>query len=84
MPSCLNCSDRFSETGVERFVGSSKGYWRSCHLATVHAPVGAAGRKGFGNGRGSGRFGFNRASTEHDTASEDGGLSTIVVGHLVL
>ena len=26
MPSCVDWGDRFSETGVERFVGSSKGY----------------------------------------------------------
>ena len=61
-----------------------RGIWGSCHSAAVDAPVGAAGRKGLGDGRRSGRFGFDGASTEHDTTGEDGGLSTIVVGHLVL
>jgi len=69
--------------GVERFVGSSKGYEeRSCHLASVSAPVGASGRKGLGNGGGSGRFGLDGTSTKHDTAGEDSRLSAIVVGHL--
>ena len=61
-----------------------RGIGGSCHLAAVHAPVGTAGRKGLGDGRRSRRFRFDGTSTEHDTASEDGGLSTIVVGHLVL
>jgi len=86
MPSCLDWGNRFSETGVEVFVGSSKEHERrSCRLAAVNAPVGgAAGRKGLGNGGGSGRFGLDGTSTEHNTAGEDGRLSTIVVGHLVL
>ena len=43
--------------GVERFVGSSKGYrGESCHLAADGTPVGAAGRKGIGNRGGSWRF----------------------------
>jgi len=56
---------------------------RSCHLAAVGAPVGAAGRKGFGNGGRSGRFGLC-GTAEHNTTGKDGGLSTIVVGDLVL
>lgn len=57
----------------------------SCgHLAAVGAPAGAGGRKGLGDGGTSGRFRLYWTSTEHDTASEDGGLSTIVVGDLGL
>jgi len=58
------------------------GEW--CHLAAVSAPVGAASRKGFGDGRGSGGFGRLGGTTEHDTAGEDGRLSAIIVGHLGL
>jgi len=54
----------------------------SCHLAAVSTPVGTGGRKGLGNGRGSGRFGLEGASAKHNTASKDSRLSTIVIGHL--
>ena len=82
MPSCLDWGDRFSETGVKRFMGSSKGYQGGiCHLGADRAPVGSAGGKRLGDGGGSGRFGLD-GSTEHDTAGEDGCLSAIVVGHL--
>ena len=53
----------------------------SCHLTAVGAPVGAGGRKGLDDGGCSGLCG---TSTEHNAAGEDGGLSTIVVGHLGL
>ena len=55
----------------------------SCHLAAVSAPVTAGGREGPGYGGGSGRLGLG-GTAKHDTASEDGRLSTIVVGHLGL
>lgn len=50
----------------------------------MRAPAGTAGGKGLGDWGGSGRFGLDGDSAEHDTASEDSRLSTIVVGHLVL
>ena len=85
MPSCLDWNDRFTETGAEIFMGSSKGYLgESCHLAVEGTPAGAAGRKRVGDGGGSWRFGLEGASTEHDTAGEDGRLTTIVVRHLIL
>jgi hypothetical protein len=66
------------------FMGSSKGYQRGiCHLRADRAPVGSTGRKRLGDGGGSGRFGLDGRSTEHDTTGEDGCLSTIVVGHLI-
>ena len=60
--------------------GVSRGW---CHLAAVGAPVGAAGREGFGDGGGSRRFGLG-GTTKHHTAGEDGRLSAIIVGHLGL
>jgi len=53
----------------------------SCHLAAAGAPTGAGGGKWLGDGGGGGLRG---TSTEHDTASEDGGLSAVVVCHLGL
>jgi hypothetical protein len=84
MPSCLDWGYRFTETGAEIFMGSSKGYLgESCHLAVEGTPVGAAVRKRVDDRGGSWRFGLGGTGTKHNTAREDSGLTAVVVGHLV-